>query len=196
MIFKSVSTIKKDLSDTEFINLCKKSLYRTVAVCTVIISISILLWLGIILNYNNIEEAPITLSALGYFSTVPFLIAIMILMGNLSGGGMLIEYLECKSIKDWVKFAERQVWKSDGTILSKRLEVDNKEIIEVCLESKELRCLNLNTGNIEIIELNNTFKEKVTFVEKDSLADNELQLDLSKEDIIAYVNSNSLKQLC
>ena len=185
MIYKITKIIKSDMNNGEFIKMCKRSFRKTVAVCTFLIALCVLLWFAIG-SYGSMEEAPHILVCCAMLFTLPGFVALMFLGGNMSGYGMIIEYLDCKSIKDWAIFAERNVCNPKGAILSKRLESEDKEVIEVCLNGKELRCRNIKTGNIEIFCLNETFKEKFTFKQNPKLADGEMILDLSGKELIAY----------
>lgn len=104
---------------------------------------------------------------------------------------MIIQYLECKSVKDWAIFAEGQFGQK-GAIITKRLESEEKEVFEVCLDSKELRCRNGKTGKMEILSLDKTFKDEFIFKEKMELADGEIILDLRGKNLIAFLNHKEL----
>lgn len=191
MIYKVVKVIKNDISDNQFIDLCKCSFRKHIIVCTFLIVLCISLQFATYRVWGG-EEPPTIVWFIAMLSLFPGFIALMHLAGNMAGKGLIIERMECKSLKDWVVFAERQVCDPKGIILTKRLMSEDKEVVEVCLDSKELRCKNTKTGNVEIFCLDNPFKEEFVFKKKSELADDEIILDLSDKELIAYLNEKEL----
>ena len=106
----------------------------------------------------------------------------------LSGGGSVLARLDCKTDKDWLDFAEHHTWLSETITLSKKLELEHKEIIEVLLESTELRCQDVETKEIGVIVLNKPLKEFFTIRRVTYLGYGEATIDLSGERPIMFVN--------
>lgn len=155
MIYSVIKTIQNDVNNDDFICMCKKSYRKTCLVCLIIIAATILFGLAAYLfhDYNKAFDFFIFLFGI---CSLPGCIALMLLFGNVNGGGIVTERMNCHSMKEWVVFAERQVINPKAVILSKRIEVEQKEIYEVCTEGKELRCKNVETGAVEILELKKT----------------------------------------
>ena len=105
--------------------------------------------------------------------------------------GIFFKYRQCKELKDYITLAEDNVYVSLGIILSKRLEIEKKEITEIMPESRELRCINTETGNVEILNLPQPFRELFTIKQDPSLNDGEIVLDLSGEELVAYTNKRN-----
>jgi hypothetical protein len=128
---------------------------------------------------------------------IPFFFSFMILFGNAVSGGIIYERKQCKEMKDWSRFAERNVLTPKGAILSKRLEAEGKAPLDVCLDSKELRCKNTETGEPEVFPLSDKymFRELFAIKRNPDLAKGEIILDLSGDELVAYIGARE-EQRC
>lgn len=193
MIYKVIKTNKNNMSDDDFINVCN-NVFRKTCLVGLLLVLGTGAFLCLTKLFINIDLLRSVFLALTGLSSIVTLIVLMLLLGNFAGDGIIIERFGCKELKDWIRFAERQVINHDALILSKRLEVEQKEIYEVALDSTELRCKNMKTDAVEIIKLKKPFAETFVIMEDVSLGEGEMVIDLSGKELTAYVNKKPVSQ--
>jgi len=192
MPIKVTKTIRNTQADS-LVALCKKSFKKQIltwivstAVCVLCGFVCFNIDLSLQVPIQAFLQAIISIGAgLGFL--VSF-ISLIMLLGNMSGGGSVLARLDCKTDKDWLDFAEHHTWLSETITLSKKLELEHKEIIEVLLESTELRCQDVETKEIGVIVLNKPLKEFFTIRRVTYLGYGEATIDLSGERPIMFVN--------
>ena len=195
MIYKVKNVIKRETTDDKFIRLCESGYKKERNICLSILMIGMLFLvaLSFVEVQNPPKDNPITVMAYALILVImfPWFLVLLRFFGNIQGPGIFFKYRQCKELKDYITLAEDNVYVSLGIILSKRLEIEKKEITEIMPESRELRCINTETGNVEILNLPQPFRELFTIKQDPSLNDGEIVLDLSGEELVAYTNKRN-----
>lgn len=102
---------------------------------------------------------------------------------------MIFARMDCKTDLDWLNFAEGYTFIPETVTITKRLE--NKEIVEVLYSSSELRCRDTKTGDEHVIKFAKPFEEVFSFQTDNSLAKDEMIIDLSGNSLLALVGTKN-----
>lgn len=188
MIYKVEKIIKNDISNEEFIELCRKDFKKTLFIgLSSMFGIIVIFILTFCVNYYNFKSLIFFLNLLSVLCCFPFMLMFSIIFGNMHGCGIIADYSRCKTIADWIHFAENRTSIQKNIILSKKLAFENNDIVDVCFTSNELRCINKETSNIQILQLKEPFYKEFNCLKNRQLRYGKVVLDLTK-DLTAYFN--------
>lgn len=183
-----ITNVNKNEFTGDFIELCREH-YRDASIVYGVIII-----LGCIFTalYISFLDNPITISWSGvYVLCMLFVFKCVVLAYQMTCG-----ILKCKTIIDYLDFAEVHTLIPNTIILTKRLEAESLEIVNVNPESNKIMCRNTETGEFKalILDEKKTFKELFRFYQTLALAENEMAIDLQGDELSAYVrNWNPMK---
>ena len=183
MIYHIIKTITNPLSDEDFIKECEKDYKKNFWIAMAcIVTCVFLLFSGSLESEHKILQLLTILSIFaGFFSAI-------YLFGNMASDGACSEHRRSKDINDYIIFAKRCLFLPKGMILAKYLEKNSLNPLETLLSSCEIRCENTNTKEIVAINLSNDkFAEQFRIIEKSELKKDEMILDLTQKELIAYI---------
>lgn len=199
MVYK-VTKVIKNPSTEDFVGLCKKHFVKETLVSIAIILVGVIFgWLCYSVTSRwSFDEISLLMKVVQFavalcaiLSGVPAAFCFVMTFGNFVMRGSVLTRFTCKTMEDWLAFADKYTLIPASIRLAQRLKVEEKEIVEVVLDSSELRCRNTNTDEIGIISFgeDTSFWKKFKFAEDLSLDDDEMVLDLSGKELVAFVRS-------
>ena len=111
----------------------------------------------------------------------------------IDGCRMTFAWFKCKTITDYLNFAERYLIISKTIILSKLLETESLEVVRVNPDSNEIECKNIKSGDVKMIKLDEkkTFRELFRVYETLALANDEMALSLQGDELSVYVRNRN-----
>lgn len=113
----------------------------------------------------------------------------MILGVNSYEPSFVKEYLSCESFKDWITYAERRDCISHAVIISKKITIKNRKIVELCLDPIELRYFDEESNVMRAFSLKERDKENIKFLEDKEFNEDEVIIDFSGKEITIYLRN-------
>lgn len=187
--YRVKSVIQTNLTDEEFVQICKQSFKESIIICSFFIGISaILLIVFFFFAHNGVYYHLLTVFTL--FSMVPSVMALSMIFGmNPYDPSFVKEYLSCGSFKDWITYAERRDCISHAAIISKEITSEKRKIVELCLAPMELRYYNEESNVMRTFSLKERDKKNVRFLEDKELEEDEAIIDLSEKEVVIYLKN-------
>lgn len=178
-----------NLTDEEFIQICKQSFKESIISYSFFIGINaILLIVFFFFAHNGTYYHLLTVST--FFSMAPSVMALSMILGvNPYEPSFVKEYLSCESFKDWIIYAERRNCISYTAIISKKLINENRKIVELCLDPMELRYFDNESNVMRVFSLKENYQNNINFLENKDLKEDEAVIDLTGNEIAIYLRN-------
>ena len=190
MEFEIGKVKQREVSDAEFISMCKKSFKKITGICFLIL----LAYIGIAFLWFFDQSNDLFIILFG-FGSIPGFISFVILFGNFSSNGIIQRYMDCKTIDDWILFAKTSTFVPDRIILAKYLQANKLRAIKlVSLDSHEMQCVDIETGKAKTLYFGNKkFSLIFRIRENHNLEPGKMEIDLTRDDMTAYIRSLDYK---
>lgn len=183
-MYTNVKVILNENID-QLYDLCRKSFLKlTIA----FVSLWAITALGILISEKNNLDSEMWI----IMSMLPTLIVTVLYVENANGLGAIF-YAPTKrsSMDDLLRYAQRFSSIPKTIQLSAKIANSNLTIQQICVnDCKEIICTNRG-GKTEVIELDKPFRSEFKLRERAGLSSEEIILDLSGDDLVAYVARNS-----
>lgn len=190
MEFEIENVRQTEISDEEFIAMCKKSYKKITGICFLIL----LAYIGIALLVFSDQSNNLFIKLFG-FGSIPGFISFVMLFGNFSSYGIIQTYIDCKTIDDWILFAKTSTFIQDRIILAKYLQANKLRAIKlVSLNSHEMQCVDIETSKVKSLYFGNKkFFLIFRIRENHNLEPGKMEIDLTQDDMTAYISSLDYK---
>ncbi|CUO96957.1 Uncharacterised protein [Anaerostipes hadrus] len=187
--YRVKDVIPTKLTDEEFVQICKQSFKESIIIYLFFIGISAALLIVLFFfAYNGVYYHLLTVFTL--FSMVPSVMAFSMILGaNPYEPSFVQEYLNCKSFKDWITYAERRDCISHAAIISKKITSENRKIVELCLDPMELRYFDEKFNVMRALSLKESYQKDIRFLKKKELKEDEAVIDLSGKEVVIYLKN-------